>query len=290
MMPNIERERQNGPAFLVFGRGLVGQSFSELSANTRIFSHQEVDILDKDAVRKAVAEFPGKTVINCAAYTAVDKAEIERDKALKTNVEGAVNIGLACREEGKQMVQLSTDFVFPGTEERPGPYGEYDRVFLDPDLLGYYGLTKGMAEEELAKVGGLLAIVRLAFPAKRDAGFLIKTKSLIEKGIGLFDKQVITPTLVDDLYLAIREISGQNLTGIFHVASPETTTPYDYGVYLAAQLRLPQEVKRSSFEEYSARPGVAKRPKIGGLMVADTQKTLNLNFRPWRAQIDYLLC
>ena len=137
---------------LVLGAGgQLGREIVEIARvegiEVRGFSRSETDILDIAAVRRAVSDFRPKILVNSAAYTAVDKAESEPDKARAVNVDGSRNAALVAAEVDLPIIHISTDYVFDG--QKHGAYVEDDAI----SPLGVYGKTKAEGERAISRRG-----------------------------------------------------------------------------------------------------------------------------------------
>ena len=111
-----------------------------------ITSDQEIDITKVDELQNFAQSKPITWIVNCAAYTAVDKAEDEPDLAFKINAEGPENIATIAKQIGAKLIHISTDYVFDGTKN--DAYTETD----DPKPLGVYGASKLLGEENIRKI------------------------------------------------------------------------------------------------------------------------------------------
>ena len=138
--------------WVIGSKGMLGAELcDQLRNNGQPFceSDRDVSILDLDALRKFVRERPVRTIVNCAAYTAVDRAESEKDAAFALNADGPGNIATVANEIGARIIHLSTDYVFPGDIDRPlreddrtGPAGVYGfRNYLAKPVYGRNATT-----------------------------------------------------------------------------------------------------------------------------------------------------
>src|SRR4030042_3537784 len=157
--------------YVTGSKGFIASGFLNSFSNTEKFITPEinkVDITDRDALRKYFSEKKITAVVNFAAMTDVDGAEKEKEDKnslfWRVNVDGAENLANLALEKEAVLIQISTDFIFPGSEDSPGPYTEDSKPFVKPGSVGWYGWTKKVAEEEIVKTGVPHAIVRLAFP------------------------------------------------------------------------------------------------------------------------------
>jgi dTDP-4-dehydrorhamnose reductase len=289
--------------FLVFGTpGLVGSRFVDLIASERqpiTPESHEVDITDKIALinffEKEKNDFD--VVINFAAITNVDEAEKERGNekglAWQVNAEGARNVAEAAKKFDKFLIHISTDFVFPGTEDNPGPYPEDAKLEEKPDKLSWYGWTKLMGEKKVGEVGGRHAIVRICYPFRshypQKTDFARNILQLFDEGklYPMFTDQVMTLTFIDEAASVLEEICELEKPGTFHLASSNTTTPYEFANYLIEKARGKKNVvEKGSLKEFLKAPGRTPRPILGGLDTKKTQKTLGMKFKTWQQAVD----
>ena len=179
----------------------------------------ELDITDAEAVDNFVAAKKPDVIINAAAYTAVDQAEIEKELARKINVDGAVNLATAAKNADAIFFHISTDFVFDG--EKTTSYVETDK----PNPLSVYGQTKRDAEIAIEKIGGRYFILRTAWLYSPFGKNFVKTFAKLGKEkpeLKVVNDQIGCPTYAYDLALAIKKlltIDYQLSTfGLYHFA------------------------------------------------------------------------
>lgn len=286
---------------VIGGSGMVASRFCELAeSNFEITSLDEktLDITDNEAVKKYFGDNRFDVIINFAAFTNVDAAEAEKGNedglTYRLNVLGPKNLADYCKEKDIYLIHISTDFVFPGNEENPGPYGEDAILPETSDGIGWYGWTKNRAEIEINKSSGRLAIVRYGYPFRAAAYDKKKdwARNLIslydeQKLYPLFDDQVQSVIFVDDLVEPITKMINEELIGVFHIASSDTTTPYEIGSYLLEKYAgKPVEVQKGSMIEFLKAPGRTPRPRLGGLKTEMTQEKLGIKLKTWREMVD----
>jgi len=289
--------------FLIIGAsGLVGSKFASYLANDRKKTPNEIDV---DITNKSLLDtfFEMEkdnfdTVINFAAVTNVDGAEKERGNkngfCWKLNVEGVKNLSELSRKYGKFFIQISTDFVFPGTEDNPGPYSEDEIVNYEiTQEVGWYGYTKAVAEEETLKNENS-AIVRIAYPFYADKyedklDFAKNYLKVYDEGklFPIFTDQTFTPLLVDELIEPVFKIAKGKLSGIFHVVSGNTATPFEFVEYLLKKAKGEEvKIEKGLMQEFLKAEGRTPRPRLGGLKTEETQKKLGMKFKTWQEMID----
>ncbi|MBI3443315.1 SDR family oxidoreductase [Candidatus Woesebacteria bacterium] len=280
------------------GHGLVGERTIKLLQEDGIGvlspSSSEVDVTNKNSVEKFVSNFDGDVILLLAAWTDVEGAEKNPEKARRVNVDGTRNVAEASKNHNKLLVFISTDFVFEGTKESPGPYNENAQIAsIDSKNIGEYARSKVMAEKILNEVGGKFAIVRISYPfgnPDSPKDFVNRTISYIEKGYKLFDDQLFTPTYIPDLVKAIEVISKNKLTGVFHVASHSVTNPYEFGVYVAQKTgKDPDLIGKGSLREFLKDSSRTKKPVWGGLDPFNSERILGLKFKSWKEAVDQQL-
>jgi dTDP-4-dehydrorhamnose reductase len=278
--------------------GLVGSRFVELLPKdyTPVIPEiKAVDITDKDALEKLFRQENFDAVVNFAAFTNVSEAEKQRGDrdgdCWKINVEGAKNLAEVCKKYGVHLIQISTDYVFPGTKDDPGPYDEGHRPEDNPERLTWYGYTKAEAERQIKEIlGDNVSIVRLIYPVRADfdekLDYIRKPLDLWDKKslYALFDNQQISITYIDEACEAINKIIGGSVYGIFHASTPDTTTPYELIRYVVEKARRSDKgVTSSSLDDNQVR-----YPKYGGLRVESTERRLGIKFSPWRGVVKKL--
>lgn len=287
---------------LVIGAtGLVGSRFCEL-AKDKIdilpVDEKILDITDKASVEKYFSENQFDSVLNFAAVTNVDGAEKERGDengfTWKLNVLAPKNLAEECKKTNRFLIQISTDFVFRGTESEPGPYSEEEKIPDDMSGIGWYGWTKNRAESLLQNSGSRNAVVRIAYPfysAKYDLklDFAKNYLKLFDEGklFPIFTDQTLSVLNVDNLAEPLIKILTEEMSGIFHLVSSDTTTPFDFVEYLLKKARnVEGVVQKGSMVEFLKAEGRTPRPRLGGLKTELTEQRLGMKFKTWKEMVD----
>ena len=287
--------------------GLVGSHFVEYfnskprAQSLLCPSEAELDVTLPRIVRKYFKKFQPQVVVHFAAFTDVNAAERERDNkqglAWITNVEGTKNIVSGCLSQRSYLIHISTDVVFSGRKENPGPYNEDTPLETNPDNLSLYGWTKAQAESFVSKKLPSVTIIRIANPVRSQ----FKNKlDYIHKIIYLYDEKKLYPMFIDQhLTLTfINEVSevitgliNSPRPGIYHVSSRDLFTPYKLASYLLEKIRgVKNVVRKTSIEEYFRQTkNPARYPQFGGLKSKQTQKKLKMKFLSWKDIIDTLV-
>lgn len=270
--------------------GSDGQLGSELKAlaNTDfkfIFtSSGDLDITDREKVQEFVSQHKPDFVINCAAYTAVDKAEAEQEKALAVNKTGVLNLADACFTHAAQLIHISTDFVFDGSSALP--YLETD----EPAPTGHYGYSKLMGEKEALAIDPQTIIVRTSWLYSPFGHNFLKTMVRLgtesEEVRVVFD-QVGTPTYAHDLAGALLSIMKSGLakenSGIYHYSNEGVASWYDFAkaIFSIAEIET-----RATPVRTSAFPTPASRPAYSVLDKTKIKNTFGLSIPYWYDSVE----
>jgi dTDP-4-dehydrorhamnose reductase len=190
-------------------------------------SSADVDITDRHSIRNFFENYKPDACINTAAYTAVDKAESEPEKAFAINVTGARNIAEVCKEHNVVLVHISTDFVFDGTKNNP--YTEED----NPNPQSIYGKTKLLGEKEIQSVLKKYYIIRTSWVYSRFGNNFMKTMLRLageRDKLTVVNDQTGTPTNAVDLAEAIVTIlkSDKEAFGIYNYSNEGSCSWYDF--------------------------------------------------------------
>ena len=257
-------------------------------------AQDEVDFEYLSAVRTAVQDAKPDVVVNAAAYTAVDKAETDMQRAERLNVEAVDVIADETARCGAWLVHYSTDYVFEGTQTRP--YREQDAA----NPLSVYGRTKLAGEEAIRVRNTRHLIFRTSWVFGVWGGNFPKTILRLARErdeIRVVADQHGAPTsaelVADVTALTLYRISnggGDALAGTYHVAARGETTWYDYARYVLQQGRKhgfelkagPDRVRAIATEDY---PLPAARPRNSRLDIGKLEKTFNLYLPDWRAHV-----
>lgn len=267
--------------------GANGQLGSELrkigfSALDEVFYTDvaELDITDYAAVEKFVKDKEIDTIINCAAYTAVDKAEEEPQLAAKINTEAVANLARAAAKEGCLLIHISTDYVFDGTGTKP--YTEKDK----PCPVSVYGKTKLAGEEAILKSRCFHIIIRTAWLYSSFGNNFVKTilRLAAERPeISVVSDQVGSPTYAGDLAAAIVGImdSEERIEheGIYHYSNEGVCSWYDFAAEIVRLSGKECRVKPVTTAEY---PTKTQRPAYSVLDKSKIKKTFGIEIPEWK--------
>ncbi|WP_338322797.1 dTDP-4-dehydrorhamnose reductase [Parahaliea mediterranea] len=275
--------------------GAGGQLGSELAASAPqvevlALGRDALDIADGEAVMQRITGLKPDIVINAAAYTAVDRAESEREQAFAINAEGPANLARACAAAGARLLHVSTDFVFDGGASRPYRPGDATAP------LGVYGASKLAGEQAVQAALPSALIVRTGWVYSRFGGNFVKTmlRLMVERErLGVVADQVGTPTWAAGLAGALWTFARQPaLGGIYHWSDAGVCSWYDFAVAIAeeglARGLLPRtvEVAPIAAADY---PTPAQRPAYSVLDKSTSWRDLALAGTHWRVQLRHML-
>ncbi|MEO6283028.1 MAG: dTDP-4-dehydrorhamnose reductase [Dyadobacter sp.] len=276
---------------LVLGAsGQLGSCLKKVSAERNISdiafpSEQEGNILNPELLDALFASENPSFVINCAAYTAVDKAEDEQDICRKVNRDGAEYIATACKKHGAALIHVSTDFVFKGNI--PQLLTETDPAY--PDNI--YGLTKLEGEVAIAEILPAHFTIRTSWLYSEFGNNFVKTMLRLGKErdqLGVIVDQVGSPTYGIDLAGAILDIieSGSQDYGIYHYSNEGVTSWYDFAkaiFELSGTDVIVNPVKTSEYVTKAIRPAYSVMDKT------KIKNTFKLAIPYWRNSLSLCL-
>ena len=275
--------------WLIGYKGMLGREVEALLQEKEvayIVSDQEVDITNLEELRIFSADKPVSWIINCAAYTAVDRAEDEPDLAFRINAAGPRNIAEIAKNIGAKLIHLSTDYVFDGTKTEA--YVETD----PPRPLGVYGQSKYQGEVNIAETLSEYFIIRTAWLyGKQGNNFVHTMLRLFQERdeVRVVGDQYGSPTYAPDLAAAILEIVRLNSDayGVYHFTNEGKISWYEFAfeIHRLTQTtqRKTQKVIRILTEDY---PTKTKRPQNSYLSKDKITKTFNISPRNWEVALN----
>ena len=262
----------------------------EVGWQTHALKRQTLDISDPNAVRSAVHTLRPDIIINAAAYTGVDQAEAEPDRAYKINRDGAANMARAARTCGGRLVHISTDFVFDGAQGRPY---EIDDV---PNPQGVYGASKLAGEARVREIlGNKALIIRTAWVYSAHGSNFVKTmlRLMRERNeLRVVDDQIGSPTWARSLADCIWRALDRHLAGTYHWTDAGAASWYDFAMAIheeALSLGLLKKSVVISPIPASEYPTAAKRPSYSVLSKWNCWRALDYRAAHWRASLRMML-
>lgn len=260
-------------------------------------SSTDLDITDLNKIQSVFEQFKPNFCINAAAYTAVDKAESEPEKAFAINVKGAENLATVCKENDTVLLHISTDFVFDG--ENTSPYTEEDF----PNPTGIYGQTKLDGEKAIKNNCEKHFIIRTSWVYSQFANNFMKTMLRLASerdSLSVVNDQIGTPTNAVDLAEAlikmiefcdeeiVSEIQNDlqpttyNLFGIYNFSNEGQCSWYDFAKKIFEVNNILIDLKPIPT---SAFPTPAKRPNYSVLDKSKVKKVFNIDILSWEESL-----
>lgn len=276
---------------VIGGYGQLGQAIQKTATNTNeitfIFAtSQEIDITKKDTIEKAFSTHNPHYCINAAAYTAVDKAESEQEKAFEINVVGVKNIAEICLKHNTILIHISTDFVFDGLKEFP--YTEKDI----PNPTSVYGMTKRNGELAIETTLKKFYIIRTSWVYSEFGANFMKTMLRIAKEretISVVNDQIGTPTYAVDLAKCLIKIIKTNHNqpttenyGIYHFSNEGYCSWYDFAKKIFELNQYTINIVAIPTESY---PTPAKRPKYSVLNKTKIKQAFGIEIPNWETSL-----
>ena len=241
----------------------------------------ELDITDQKAIEKFVSENAIDGIVNCAAYTAVDKAEENQDLCMKLNATAPDYLAQAIEKRGGWMIQISTDYVFDGTNHKP--YTEADSVCPNST----YGRTKLAGEQAVMAGCKKSMIIRTAWLYSTFGNNFVKTMIRLGKEkpeLGVIFDQIGTPTYARDLAVAIFAAINQGIVpGIYHFSNEGVISWYDFtkAIHRLAGI-MSCHVRPLHTAEY---PTPANRPHYSVLDKTKIKQTYGIEIPYWEESL-----
>lgn len=215
---------------------------------------EDFDLTDESAVLNAVSQYAPDVVVHCAAYTAVDAAEENRDVCYNVNVLGTRNIAYACRELDAKMVYISTDYVFGGQGEN---------FFLPSDKkepINWYGATKSLGEDEVTRLIKKFFIIRISWVFGKNGKNFVKTMLRLgaeREELTVVGDQIGSPTYTVDLAKLICDMIATDKYGVYHATNEGVCSWAEFTEEIILQAGLKAKVKHILSSDYPSR---AARP------------------------------
>ena len=282
----------NKTVLITGANGQLGREF-QLLANayphyTFLFTTKEdLPIDDFGLIEKFFDSYMVDYCINCAAYTAVDKAETEKDKAFLINSDAVGNLAQICNQHHTRFIHISTDYVFNGSSSIP--YTEEDAT----DPINTYGASKFRGEELAFKNNSSTLVIRTSWVYSSFGNNFVKTmlRLMNEKdNISVVDDQYGCPTYAADLATAILKIIDQSaiktLSGIFNYCNEGVITWYQFAFAINGLIKSNCRINPIPSSEYIT---AAKRPQYSVLDTTKIRQSINIHIPHWEESLQKCL-
>lgn len=279
------------PTILITGKS--GQLGSELMAIQMSYPGYQFVFLDRTALnlatleglRELFEEHRPRYFINAGAYTAVDKAESERETALAVNGQAPAQIAEYCKNYGTTLIHISTDYVFDGKGTRPYRPGHPTAP------VNFYGQTKLIGEEAAMSANPATIIIRTAWVFSTYGHNFVKTMLRLmqqRSTISVVNDQIGAPTYARDLAVVIMTIidKGAQHYGPYHFSNAGKISWYDFAVAIKEKAKLNCEVTAIPTEQF---PTPARRPHYSVLDTTSLTRDYGIQPRDWQSALQECL-
>jgi dTDP-4-dehydrorhamnose reductase len=279
------------PKILVTGaNGQLGKELKELASSYPQFefiflSKTDLPVHHFEMVRDYFKVYQPAYFINCAAYTAVDRAEEEKDLAMQVNTEAPGVLAAICKENNCRFIHISTDYVFDGSATTP--YKEESPT--NPQSI--YGLSKLKGEEQVMQFNPDAIIIRTSWVYSEFGKNFVKTmmKLMSERSeLNVVNDQVGSPTYAADLAEAIMTIvnndleSGKWLSSIYNFSNEGVISWFDFAEEIKKQIKSECKILPIPTEQY---PTPAKRPAYSVLDKTKIQNAFGIKLKDWKQSL-----
>ena len=266
--------------------GQLGLSIKAVGKNypSMIFTFTDVEDLDITNSKEVRSFFENNKFdycVNCAAYTAVDKAEEDVENAFSINATAVKNLSIACKNSNVVLIHVSTDFVFDGLKKTP--YSEEDL----PNPLSVYGSSKLKGEQFIQDILDSYFIVRTSWLYSEYGNNFVKTMLRLSetyKEINVVDDQIGSPTYAGDLAEFIISVISleSELYGVYHFSNEGNISWYDFAVEIFEKSQ--RQIKVNPIESTSY-PTAAKRPAYSVLGTTKAKKLGQIKIKNWKESL-----
>ncbi|BBP44312.1 dTDP-4-dehydrorhamnose reductase [Thiosulfativibrio zosterae] len=272
--------------------GQLGQSIQKIAGQYPDYqftfvARDELDLSQAQSIASFFQDRSFDVIINCAAYTAVDRAESEPELANSINHQALEQLAKICKQHNAMMIHVSTDYVFNGTNHKP--YIETDLV----DPQGVYGLTKLKGEQAMQTIQPKGAIIRTSWVYSEFGNNFVKTMLRLGKereALGVIFDQVGSPTYAGDLAQAVLTLANQpeklTQTPIYHYSNEGVCSWYDFAKTIFEMAQVQVKVTPIETKDY---PTPAKRPHYSLMNKAKIKQHFGFDIPYWQDSLKICL-
>jgi dTDP-4-dehydrorhamnose reductase len=265
--------------------GLLRSRKASLDPNLEFIEapHEVLDITREDTISGFISTHTPDIIVNCAAFTNVDKCETESETAFNVNALGPKYLATAAKECGARLIHISTDFVFDGNGDRP--YIEKDQT----NPLSEYGRTKLEGERNIQSHCNSYLIVRTSWLFGHNGiNFAAKMLELAEqnKELSIVTDEIGSPTYTPDLAVALWTLIKQKCEGVINVSSYGSCSRYEWAEYIFKMMGYKIKINPIKSSQYK-RP--AKVPLNSTLNCQKFTTIAGMRMRPWQEAVESYL-
>ncbi|EZH72274.1 dTDP-4-dehydrorhamnose reductase [Aquimarina atlantica] len=285
----MEKQSKKNNILITGSSGQLGQCIEKIKKNypglqLHFASSEILDITKNEEVQHFFKNKSFNFVVNCAAYTNVEQAEKEPEKAFLVNATGVLNLAQVCKEYNITLIHISTDYVFDGTKKTP--YVEED----DPNPINEYGKSKLAGEQYIKEILEKYFIIRTSWLYSEFGHNFFKTimkKSKTEQELTIVTSETGTPTNANDLAKFILDMIVINYRkyGIYHFSNLGKATWYDFANEI---LRVSDKLDYIMLKKTDNYPTFAQRPKYSVLSKEKCIDSFHFKILNWKNSLKNL--
>jgi dTDP-4-dehydrorhamnose reductase len=265
-------------------RGMLGRDLlARLGGRAVGLDLPECDITQPDSVAAALDQYRPDALVNCAAYTAVDKAEEQQELARKLNADAVELLAVAARDRGIHFITISTDYVFHGAGDQPFPEDAPQDAYGPQNV---YGQTKLEGELKARAAGGDWCIARTQWLYGKNGKNFIDSIAALAASRGkirVVNDQVGAATWTVDVAAGLEKIIDARATGVYHLVNSGYGSWFDVASRVVANKGLKCVVEPCTSEEF---PRPAARPRNSRLLQTKYATLAGKPMRPWQEAVD----
>ena len=255
------------------------------SCNVVFEDSSSLDITNRNQVLQYMSNSQFDYIINCAAYTAVDLAEDNKEKAFEINAKAVESLTIACKRFSCTLLHVSTDFVFDG--KKNAPYLEGDSTHP----LNYYGASKLNGEQIIQQALSKYVIIRTSWLFSEFGNNFVKTMVRLgqeKKELSIVADQYGSPTYAIDLaHILLTFIASSSTSyGLYHFSNHGATTWYNFAAEIFKLQNQDIRLHKTTSKQFASR---AIRPKYSVLETKKVKETLNIDIRNWQSALKEML-
>ncbi len=286
----MEKKLEKNNILITGSSGQLGQCIEKIKKNypelqLYFASSEAFDITKNEEVQRFFKDKSFNFVVNCAAYTNVEQAEKEPEKAFLVNATGALNLAKVCKEYNITLIHISTDYVFDGAKKTP--YVEED----SPNPINEYGKSKLAGEQYIKETLEKYFIIRTSWLYSEFGHNFFKTimkKSETERELTITTSETGTPTNANDLAKFLLDLifDDHQKYGLYHFSNLGEATWYDFAKEILRVSGKLEDIILKKTDNYST---FAQRPKYSVLSKQKANTTFDSNIPDWKESINKLI-
>lgn len=278
---------------IIGANGQLGQEWvsfcDKKGINYEAFDLPSLDITDVDSLKLKIRQVKPDVIINCAAYTRVDKAEVQKEKSEKINSEAVHILASLCKENSIKLVHYSTDYVFSGdiNDRLQFPNGYPETHTISP--INQYGYSKWLGEKNIIESGCDYLLIRISWLCGKHGSNFVKTMLMLSSQrneLNVVNDQFGSPTFADNVVENSAVLLEAEQSGVFHLSSLGMCSWYDFASEIFSQKGIDITVNPVSS---SAFPTTAKRPAFSKLSTKKIATINGVTLAGWKEGLQKLL-